>query len=319
MTVSQEFEQAARAMAAVAEAVEKVILGKSYAVRLAVATLFAKGHLLIEDIPGVGKTTLAKALAKCIGGTFKRIQFTPDLLPSDITGVTVFNQKTGEFEFRPGAVFANIVLADEINRTTPRTQSALLEAMGEGQVSVDGVTYTLPRPFFVIATQNPIERHGTYPLPEAQLDRFLMRVHLGYPQPDEEALILQQQALEHPLERLEPVLDSAGVLAVQRLVRQVHLSPALRRYIVQLVTATRQHPAVALGASPRGSLGLMRAGQAWALMHGRTFVTPDDIKAVAAAVLSHRLILKAEATARHLTAEQIIVEVLHNTPPPLER
>jgi MoxR-like ATPase len=275
--------------------------------------------LLIEDIPGVGKTTLAKALAKCIGGTFKRIQFTPDLLPSDITGVTVFNQKTGEFEFRPGAVFANIVLADEINRTTPRTQSALLEAMGEGQVSVDGVTYTLPRPFFVIATQNPIERHGTYPLPEAQLDRFLMRVHLGYPQPDEEALILQQQALEHPLERLEPVLDSAGVLAVQRLVRQVHLSPALRRYIVQLVTATRQHPAVALGASPRGSLGLMRAGQAWALMHGRTFVTPDDIKAVAAAVLSHRLILKAEATARHLTAEQIIVEVLHNTPPPLER
>jgi MoxR-like ATPase len=319
LTVSQEFEQAARAMAAVAEAVEKVILGKSYAVRLAVATLFAEGHLLIEDIPGVGKTTLAKALAKCIGGTFKRIQFTPDLLPSDITGVTVFNQKTGEFEFRPGAVFANIVLADEINRTTPRTQSALLEAMGEGQVSVDGVTYTLPRPFFVIATQNPIERHGTYPLPEAQLDRFLMRVHLGYPQPDEEALILQQQALEHPLERLEPVLDSAGVLAVQRLVRQVDLSPALRRYIVQLVTATRQHPAVALGASPRGSLGLMRAGQSWALMHGRTFVTPDDIKAVAAAVLSHRLILKAEATARHLTAEQIIVEVLHNTPPPLER
>lgn len=319
MTVSQEFEQAARAMAAVAEAVEKVILGKSYAVRLAVTTLFAEGHLLIEDIPGVGKTTLAKALAKCIGGTFKRIQFTPDLLPSDITGVTVFNQKTGEFEFRPGAVFANIVLADEINRTTPRTQSALLEAMGEGQVSVDGVTYTLPRPFFVIATQNPIERHGTYPLPEAQLDRFLMRVQLGYPQPDEEALILQQQAVEHPLERLEPVLDSAGVLQVQRLVRQVHLSPALRRYIVQLVTATRQHPAVALGASPRGSLGLMRAGQAWALMHGRTFVTPDDIKAVAAAVLSHRLILKAEATARHLTAEQIIVEVLHNTPPPLER
>jgi len=319
LTVSQEFERAAQAMAAVAEAVEKVILGKSYAVRLAVATLFAEGHLLIEDIPGVGKTTLAKALAKCIGGTFKRIQFTPDLLPSDITGVTVFNQKTGEFEFRPGAVFANIVLADEINRTTPRTQSALLEAMGEGQVSVDGVTYPLPRPFFVIATQNPIERHGTYPLPEAQLDRFLMRVHLGYPQPEEEALILQQQALEHPLERLEPVLDSAGVLAVQRLVRQVHLSPALRRYIVQLVTATRQHPAVALGASPRGSLGLMRAGQAWALMHGRTFVTPDDIKAVATAVLSHRLILKAEATARHLTVEQIVAEVLHNTPPPLER
>lgn len=319
LTVPQEFEQAARAMAAVAEAVEKVILGKSYAVRLAVTTLFAEGHLLIEDIPGVGKTTLAKALARCIGGTFKRIQFTPDLLPSDITGVTVFNQKTGEFEFRPGAVFANIVLADEINRTTPRTQSALLEAMGEGQVSVDGVTYTLPRPFFVIATQNPIERHGTYPLPEAQLDRFLMRVQLGYPQPDEEALILQQQAVEHPLERLEPVLDSAGVLQVQRLVRQVHLSPALRRYIVQLVTATRHHPAVALGASPRGSLGLMRAGQAWALLHGRAFVTPDDIKAVAPFVLSHRLILKAEATARHLTAEQIVLEVLHNTPPPLER
>lgn len=319
LTVPQEFEQAARAMAAVAQAVERVILGKSYAVRLAVTTLFAEGHLLIEDIPGVGKTTLAKALAKCIGGTFKRIQFTPDLLPSDITGVTVFNQKTGEFEFRPGAVFANIVLADEINRTTPRTQSALLEAMGEGQVSVDGVTYALPRPFFVIATQNPIERHGTYPLPEAQLDRFLMRVQLGYPQPDEEALILQQQAIEHPLERLEPVLDSAGVRQVQRLVRQVHLSDGMRRYIVQLVTATRQHPAVSLGASPRGSLGLMRAGQAWALMHGRTFVTPDDIKAVAPFVLAHRLVLKAEAIARHLSAEQIIIEILHNTPPPLER
>lgn len=306
-------------MAAVAESVERVIIGKSYSVRLAVAALFAEGHLLIEDIPGVGKTTLAKALTRCIGGTFKRIQFTPDLLPSDITGVTVFNQKTGEFEFRPGAVFANIVLADEVNRATPRTQSALLEAMGEGQVTVDGVTYPLPRPFFVIATQNPIERHGTYPLPEAQLDRFLMRVRLGYPQPEEEVQILQQQALAHPLDQLTPVLDSDGVLQVQRLVRQVQVSGAIRRYIVQLVAATRQHPAVDLGASPRGSLGLMRAGQAWALLHGRTFVAPDDVKAVAIAVLAHRIILKAEAQARHTASEQIVAEVLNSVPPPLER
>lgn len=313
------FEQATKQMEQIAEAVEKVIVGKPQAVRLAVTALFAGGHLLIEDIPGVGKTTLAKSLAKCISGSFKRIQFTPDLLPSDVTGVTVFNQKTGEFEFRPGAVFANIILADEINRATPRTQSALLEAMEEAQVTVDGITHPLPRPFFVIATENPIERHGTYPLPEAQLDRFLMQVKLGYPQPDEEATILQQQAVIHPLENLQPVVDSGTVLHIQRQVRMVRLTPALRRYIVQLVTATRQHPAVELGASPRGSLGLMRAGQAWALLHGRDFVTPDDIKAVAVAVLAHRLILKAEAQIRHLTAEQIAQEILTSVPVPLER
>ncbi len=314
-----DFTQATEYMVQVAKAVEKVIVGKPQAVRLAVTALFAGGHLLIEDIPGVGKTTLAKSLARCISGSFKRIQFTPDLLPSDVTGVTVFNQKTGEFEFRPGAVFANIILADEINRATPRTQSALLEAMEEAQVTVDGMTHPLPRPFFVIATENPIERHGTYPLPEAQLDRFLMQVQLGYPQPDEEATILQQQAVTHPLEQLQPVVDSRTVLHIQRQGRMVKLIPALRRYIVQLVTATRQHPAVELGASPRGSLGLMRAGQAWALLHGRDFVTPDDIKAVAVAVLAHRLILKAEAQIRHLTAEHIVREILASVPAPLER
>ncbi|MER3501180.1 MAG: AAA family ATPase [Candidatus Fervidibacterota bacterium] len=313
------FPEATRKMQQVAEVIERVILGKTHSVRLAVTALFAGGHLLIEDIPGVGKTTLAKALARCIGGTFKRIQFTPDLLPSDITGTTVYNQKTGEFTFRAGAIFANIVLADEINRSPPRTQAALLEAMEEGQVSVDGVTYALPQPFFVIATQNPIERHGTYPLPEAQLDRFLMQVRLGYPQPEEEATILQQQLITHPLEQLHPILDSETVLQIQRQVRLVRITPALRRYIVQIVNATRNHSAVALGASPRGSLGLMRAGQAWALLHGREFVTPDDIKAVAVAVLAHRLILKAEAQARGFSSEQIVHEILASVPVPLER
>jgi MoxR-like ATPase len=313
------FSEATKRMQQVVEAVEKVIIGKTRSVRLAVTALFAGGHLLIEDIPGVGKTTLAKALARCIGGTFKRIQFTPDLLPSDITGTTVYNQKTGEFTFRPGAIFANIVLADEINRSPPRTQSALLEAMEEAQVTVDGVTYALPQPFFVIATQNPIERHGTYPLPEAQLDRFLMQVRLGYPQPEEEATILQQQAITHPIEQLQPVMDSETVLQIQKQVRLVRLTPSLRRYIVQIVAATRNHPAVALGASPRGSLGLMRAGQVWALLHGREFVTPDDIKAVAPAVLVHRLILKAEAQARGITPEQVIQEIIAAVPVPLER
>jgi len=317
--VMMPFPEATRKMQQVAEVIERVILGKTHSVRLAVTALFAGGHLLIEDIPGVGKTTLAKALARCIGGTFKRIQFTPDLLPSDITGTTVYNQKTGEFTFRAGAIFANIVLADEINRSPPRTQAALLEAMEEGQVSVDGVTYALPQPFFVIATQNPIERHGTYPLPEAQLDRFLMQVRLGYPQPEEEATILQQQLITHPLEQLHPILDSETVLQIQRQVRLVRITPALRRYIVQIVNATRNHSAVALGASPRGSLGLMRAGQAWALLHGREFVTPDDIKAVAVAVLAHRLILKAEAQARGFSSEQIVHEILASVPVPLER
>lgn len=311
--------QATEQITQVTKAVERVIVGKPQTVQLAVTALFADGHLLIEDIPGVGKTTLAKALSRCIGGTFKRIQFTPDLLPSDVTGVTVFNQKTSEFEFRAGAVFANIVLADEINRATPRTQASLLEAMEERQVTVDGVTYLLPRPFFVIATENPIERHGTYPLPEAQLDRFLMEVHLGYPKPEEEAEILQQQAIEHPLEQLRPVMDGETVLQIQRQVRAVRLSQALRRYIVQIVNATRHHPSIELGASPRGSLGLMRSGQAWALLHGRNFVTPDDIKAVAVSVLAHRIILKAEARARGVSSENIIKDILATVPVPLER
>ncbi len=313
------FSEATQRMQSIVETVEGVIIGKSQSVRLAITALFSGGHLLIEDIPGVGKTTLAKAIARCIGGTFKRIQFTPDLLPSDITGTTVYNQKTGEFSFRPGAIFANIVLADEINRSPPRTQSALLEAMEEAQVTVDGVTYALPKPFFVIATQNPIERHGTYPLPEAQLDRFLMQVRLGYPQAEEEAIILQRQTITHPVDEVQPLIDGESVLQIQRRVRLVGISPALRRYIVQIVQMTRTHPAVALGASPRGSLGLMRASQAWALLHGREFVTPDDVKAVSTAVLAHRLILKAEAQARQVSSAQIIQEILASVPLPLER
>ncbi len=315
----QPIEAIGEQMSRVVEAVERVIVGKPRAVRLAVTALFAGGHLLIEDIPGVGKTTLAKALALSLAGTFKRIQFTPDLLPSDITGVSVYNQKTGEFEFRPGPIFANVVLADEINRATPRTQAALLEAMEEIQVSVDGVTRPLPRPFFVIATNNPIERHGTYPLPEAQLDRFLMQVSLGYPEHREEVEILERQALIHPLEKVRPVMKGEEVLAVQEQVRWVRISPAMKRYIVQIVQQSRNHPMVELGASPRGSLGLMRSAQGWALMHGRTFLTPDDVKDVGTAVLSHRLILKAEARARGMTPQAVASEILSSVPVPLER
>ncbi|MCS7225240.1 MAG: MoxR family ATPase [Armatimonadetes bacterium] len=306
-------------MSRVVETVEKVIVGKPRAVRLAVTALFAGGHLLIEDIPGVGKTTLAKALALSLSGSFKRIQFTPDLLPSDITGVSVYNQKTGEFEFRPGPIFANVVLADEINRATPRTQAALLEAMEEIQVSVDGVSRPLPRPFFVIATNNPIERHGTYPLPEAQLDRFLMQVSLGYPGLTEETEILERQVIVHPLDKVQPVMTSEQVLAVQQEVRKVRLTNAMRRYLVQIVHQSRNHPMVELGASPRGSLGLMRASQAWALLHGRDFITPDDVKDVGPAVLSHRVILKAEARARGMTPQAVASEIVAAVPIPLER
>lgn len=312
-------QEASAQMSRVVETVEKVIVGKPRAVRLAVTALFAGGHLLIEDIPGVGKTTLAKALALSLSGSFKRIQFTPDLLPSDITGVSVYNQKTGEFEFRPGPIFANVVLADEINRATPRTQAALLEAMEEIQVSVDGVSRPLPRPFFVIATNNPIERHGTYPLPEAQLDRFLMQVSLGYPGLTEETEILERQVIVHPLDKVQPVMTSEQVLAVQQEVRKVRLTNAMRRYLVQIVHQSRNHPMVELGASPRGSLGLMRASQAWALLHGRDFITPDDVKDVGPAVLSHRVILKAEARARGMTPQAVASEIVAAVPIPLER
>ena len=303
-------------MRRVGDAIETVIVGKRDAVDMALTAFLAGGHVLIEDIPGVGKTTLAKALARALGLVFKRVQFTPDLLPADITGTTIFNQKTAQFEFREGPVFAHIVLADEINRATPKTQSSLLECMEEQQVTTDGITYALPHPFFVIATENNIESHGTYPLPEAQLDRFLLRLSLGYPDAEEESRILAQQTRVRPLDSLLPVTSRDEILRLQDAARSVFVAPALRDYIVALVGATRTHPQAALGASPRGSLGLLHAAQAYAAVSGRTFVLPDDIKRLAAPVLAHRLILRPESRVRRVTGQAIIEEILTRLPVP---
>ena len=295
-----------------ADEIETVIVGKRAVVEMALTAFLCGGHVLVEDIPGVGKTTLAKSLARALGCVFKRVQFTPDLLPADITGTTIFNQKTGEFEFREGPVFANIVLADEINRATPKTQSSLLECMEERQVTTDGITYELPQPFFVIATENNIDAHGTHPLPEAQLDRFLMRLSMGYPKRDEEARILERQTGNGAAaaQIAHAVVTRDELLALQAEVRDVYIDPSLRDYIVDIVSATRTHPQVLLGASPRGSLFLLHAAQAWAALQGRTFVLPDDIKRLAAAVLSHRIILRPEARMKQVTAKVIIDELL---------
>lgn len=297
--------------------VQRVILGKPRAVELATVGLLAGGHVLIEDIPGVGKTMLARAIAKSIGGSFRRIQFTPDLLPSDITGVSVFDPSSKEFKFRPGPIFANVVLADEINRASPKTQSALLECMEEFQVTVDGVTHPLPRPFFVIATENPIESHGSvYPLPESQLDRFLLRLRIGYPSPSDEVDILESQQLRHPIEDVRPVLSAEEVLELQRAVREVYVDRSVKSYIVQLADATRRHEAVLLGASPRASIALMRCSQALAALRGREFVTPDEVKFLAPNVLSHRLVLRAGARGR---AEEVVADCLARVPVPVVR
>lgn len=297
--------------------IETVIVGKREAVELTVAAFLAGGHLLIEDIPGVGKTMLARSLALSVDLVFKRIQFTPDLLPADITGVSVFNQAAGTFEFRPGPLFANVVLADEVNRATPKCQAALLEGMEEFQVTADGVTHELPRPFFVIATENPIEYEGTYSLPEAQLDRFLMRVSLGYPSPAEEVQILERQMISHPIERLQAALTREDVLRLQRGVRQVHVDPSLKGYMVELANATRGHEAVELGASPRGSIALMRCSQAVATLAGRPHVVPDDIKRVAVPTLAHRLILKPQRRLQGVSAEQVVNDLLGKVPVPV--
>jgi MoxR-like ATPase len=296
--------------------VESVIVGKPEPVRLTVIGLLCQGHVLIEDVPGTGKTVLAKSLARSIGGSFNRIQFTPDMLPSDVTGVSIFNQKTREFEFRAGPILAQIVLIDEINRATPKTQAALLEAMEERQITVDGVTHILPRPFLVLATQNPIEYEGTFPLPEAQLDRFLIRISLGYPSPEDEVRMIGEQQLAHPLDSLEPVVDIADLLAVQQAVRRVEVSGELRRYILDLIGATRKHPEVYLGASPRGSLALFRTAQTRAAILGREFVLPDDIKVMAVPTLAHRILVGSSARIRDVDARSIVQDILTSVPVP---
>jgi len=296
--------------------VEKVIVGKHDIVELAAICLLCQGHLLIEDVPGVGKTMLAKALAKSIGGAFKRIQFTPDMLPSDVTGTSIYNQKNGEFEFRAGPIMAQIVLADEINRATPKTQAALLEAMEEQQVTVDGTTYPLHSPFLVLATQNPIEYEGTFPLPEAQLDRFLMRVSLGYPTPAEQMAILDAQQHAHPIESLMQVTDTTELVRTQESLKDVYADPLIKQYIVQLVDATRKHPDVYLGASPRGALTLYRTSQARAAVHGRDFVIPDDVKGLTNATLGHRIILSPAARIKGISSADILAELLKTMPIP---
>jgi MoxR-like ATPase len=290
--------------------IETVIVGKTDTVKLALTALLCNGHLLIEDIPGVGKTMLARSLARVMGCSFKRIQFTPDLLPADITGTAIFNQKTAEFEFRKGPIFANVVLADEVNRATPKTQSALLECMEEMQVTVDGATHHLPFPFFVVATENNIELQGTYPLPEAQLDRFWMRISMGYPKREEEMAILDNQETRHPVLDLKSVFNLEEVLEIQRAIRSIYIDPKLKEYIVDVVSATRKHPRVALGASPRGSLCLMHAGKALAALEGRNYVLPDHVKKLAPAVLCHRIILQPEARIRDMSAVDVVAEIL---------
>ncbi len=289
---------------------EKVIIGKRPQLTLALVAYFCEGHILLEDVPGVAKTMLARALARSVGCSFKRLQCTPDLLPTDVTGVSVFNQKNAEFEFRPGPIFAQTLLADEINRTTPRTQSALLEAMAERRVSVDGQTYQLKPPFLVIATQNPVDHEGTFPLPEAQLDRFLVRLSLGYPALEEEAKMLQRLQHGHPIDDLNPVVSAAEVLACQEAVREVHVDDKVRRYLLEIVQGTRTHDDVQLGGSPRASIALFRTAQAYAAINGRNFVLPDDVKRMVQQVLAHRLILRPESRLRKVTAAALLHEVV---------
>jgi MoxR-like ATPase len=311
-----EMQEVAARAARIASNIASVILGKEDVIRACVVSLLAGGHVIVEDFPGVGKTLLAKSLARSIDCRFARIQFTPDLLPSDVTGVSVFNQKSVEFEFRPGPIFANIVLADEINRSSPKTQSSLLECMEERQVTVDSVTHILDSPFMVIATQNPIEYEGTYPLPEAQLDRFMMRLSLGYPTAEAEAAIIHEQTSHDPLAELRPVLHASEVLAMTHAVIKVRIAPALRRYVVELLASTRGERDVFLGASPRAGIALVRAAKALALLRGRDFVVPKDIKDLAVRVLAHRLVLSPNVKVRGQTAEDVVLRLLNSVPVP---
>jgi MoxR-like ATPase len=313
--ISQEVKEAADRLVS---NVGKVIVGKKESIELVLVALLCEGHALIEDIPGIGKTMLAKAVAKSLGCSFKRIQSTPDLLPSDVTGIHYFNQKTSEFEFRPGPIMANVVLVDEINRATPRTQSCLLECMQERQVTVDLETVALPRPFLIIATQNPVELEGTFPLPEAQLDRFLLRVSLGYPSEDEEGTILSRFQQEDPLESLTSVVEAGELLRLQKLCREVYVEESIRNYAIAISRATRSQDDIKLGASPRASLGLHLASQALAAIHGRDYVIPDDVKYLAAPVIAHRLISKTEARLRGHSLEAIVHNIVSTVPVPVE-
>ncbi len=304
---------------AIIENIEKVMIGKRHIAELSVIALLAQGHVLLEDVPGVGKTMMVRSLAKSVGATFKRIQFTPDLLPSDVLGVSIYNPKDMAFEFRPGPLMGNIVLADEINRTSPKTQAALLEGMEEAAVTVDGETIEIPKPFFVMATQNPIEYEGTYPLPEAQLDRFLLKLKMGYPDILDEIEVLRRAETKKPIDTLTAVVSLEELIALQQRVKDIHVDDLVKQYIVTLAQATRQHPYVYLGASPRGSLALMKAAQAYTLLKGRTFVTPDDIQYLAPFVFAHRLILKPEARYDNVSAEDIIGRILLNTAVPTRK
>ena len=311
-TVDRAREVAERTL----ENVERVMVGKRSSAELALVAILSAGHILIEDVPGVGKTILARALAISLGCSFKRLQFTPDLLPSDVLGVNLYNQRTGEFEFRPGPVLAQLVLADEINRGTPKTQSAMLEAMEEGQITVDGVTHLLPRPFFVLATQNPLEHEGTFLLPEAQRDRFFLRVHIGYPSIEGEIEIMDRLRLSHPIDSLESVSTPEEVLEMQEAVRTVYVDDLIKRYIVDIIGKTREDPSVYVGASPRGALALFRGGQARAVLEGRDYVLPDDVKDLVLSVVSHRLILNPTARMQDMTAEVVLQQIVESVPVP---
>lgn len=318
MTQTDEIRQVQEMARRVRQSVGQVIIGKEEVIDMLMVALLCEGHVLFEDVPGIGKTTMAKALSRSLGCSFQRIQFTPDLLPSDIIGITYFNQKRGDFEFRPGPLLSQVVLADEINRATPRTQSALLEAMEERQISVERETMPLPRPFMVIATQNPVELEGTFPLPEAQLDRFLMRLRLDYPNQAEERLILQRFKENQPLQEVQPVLPAEYLKVLQGVIRRVRVDPSVETYIVDLVRATRNHNAIELGVSPRGTLALYRAVQANAAIHGRSYVIPDDVKQLAKPILSHRMLATSSTRLHGRVMEQIIDDVVHTTPVPVE-
>lgn len=314
-----QFDAIHPALQKVIDNIEKVMIGKREVAQLSLVSLLAGGHVLLEDVPGVGKTMMVRAIAKSVSAKFQRIQFTPDLLPSDLTGISIYNQKEMEFEFRPGPIMGNIVLADEINRTSPKTQSALLEGMEDGSVTVDGETRVLSKPFFVMATQNPIEYEGTFPLPEAQLDRFIMKLKMGYPSEQEELEILSRIEQGHPIESIEPVIGLDELLSLQEMARNVYVEESVKKYVVDIIRRTRGHRAVYLGASPRGSLALMKTAQALALLNNRDYVVPDDVKRLAPCVLSHRLLLKSEAKFGGLQAEEIVNELLDRVQVPVTR